>query len=203
MGRESVAGAGLAFAAVVLCWPLTVSAGVVSAAVGALVGALVADRMSSRFPSAPRLRLGSTLLLALIALVAGVWASRLWVGSSILAGLLSPVLTLRLSEALLWFSLVAPSVFALRFLTVRRPLWGVAEVLAIGLAIATGLAAHRGGMVHRPLVVGDWAWSKGIDPVLVFLVAGGAAALHGRPRYGRRFHQVAKRRSCRPYRLWP
>ncbi len=164
----------LAFAAVVLCWPLTVAAGVLAAACGALVGALAADRISSL--NRPRPRLASMLLLALMVLVAGAWASRLLVGSSIVAGALSPVLTLRLSEALLWFSLVAPSVFALRFLTARRPLWAVAEILAIGFAIATGVAAHRGGVAHRPLEIGDWAWSQGIDPVLVFLVAGGAAA---------------------------
>ncbi len=164
----------LAFAAVVLCWPLTVTTGILAAAAGALLGTLAADRTSAL--GQPRPRLASMLLLALVTLAAGVWASRLLVSSSIVAGLLSPVLTLRLSEALLWLFLVAPSVFALRFLTARRPLWAVAEVLAIGLAVATGLSAHRGGMVHRPLVIGDWAWSRGIDPVLVFLLAGGAAA---------------------------
>lgn len=165
----------LAFAAVVLCWPLTVTTGVLAAAAGALLGAVIADRTSAL--EAPRPRLASMLLLALLALAAGVWGSRLLVGSSTVAGLLSPVLTLRLSEAVLWLSLVAPSVFALRFLTARRPLWAVAEILAIGLAVAAGLAAHRGGMVHRPLVIGDWAWSRGIDPVLIFLTAGGAAAV--------------------------
>ncbi len=173
----------LAAAAVILCWPLTVAAGVAAAAAGALAGALLADRVSSGFSFAPlrgdrrpRLRLASMLLLAAATLAAGAWASRLLVASSFAAGLLSPVLTLRLSEAGLWFSLVAPSVFALRFLTARRPLWAVAEILAVGLAIATSFAAHRGGMVHRPLLIGDWAWSRGIDPVLVFLLAGGAAA---------------------------
>ncbi len=171
----------LAFAAVILCWPLTVGAGVASAAAGALAGALAADRTSARFPSAslrgdrrPQLRLASVLLLAMMVLATGVWASRLLITSSIAAGILGPMLALRLSAAGLWLSLVAPSVFALRFLTARRPLWAVAEILAVCLAVATGLATHRGGMVHRPLAIGDWAWSQGIDPVLVFLVAGGA-----------------------------
>ena len=165
----------LAFAAVILCWPLTVTAGIFSAAAGAVAGALAADRTSTI--RTPQPRLASVLLLASATLAAGVWAARLLVSSSIAAGVLGPVLTLQLSEATLWLSLVAPSVFALRFLTARRPLWAVAEILAVGLAVATGFAAHRGGMVHRPLAIGDWAWSQGIDPVLVFLVAGGAAAL--------------------------
>ncbi len=164
----------LALAAVILCWPLTVTVGVVSAALGAVAGALIADRASALHQ--PRPRLASVLLLALAVLVAGVWGSRLLVASSQVAGLLGPMTTLQLSEAALWLFLVAPSIFGLRFLAARRPLWAVAEILAIGLAAATGLAAHRDGMVHRPLEVGDWAWSQGIDPVLVFLAAGGTAA---------------------------
>ena len=169
--RSLVLGA----AAIILCWPLTVGAGVAAAVCGAVAGALAADRLSK--VEEPRPRLASVLLLALAALVAGVWVARLLVGSSLLAGTLGPLLALRSSEAMLWLSLVAPSVFALRYLTTRRPLWAVAEILAVALAVATGLAAHRGGMVHRPLAVGDWAWSQGIDPVLVFLTAGGVATL--------------------------
>ncbi len=164
----------LALAAVILCWPLTVTAGVVSAALGAVAGALAADR-ASRLRE-PRPRLASFLLLALAVLIAGVWGSRWLVGTSQIAGLLGPMVTLRLSEASLWLFLIAPCVFGLRFLAARRPLWAVAEILIVGLAAATGLAAHREGMVHRPLTVGDWAWSQGIDPVLVFLAAGGTAA---------------------------
>ena len=165
----------LAAAVVILSWPLTVAVGVWAAAAGALAGALFADWASSL--SRPRPRLASVLVLAAMSLVAGVWGARLLVGSSLVAGMLSPVVTLRLAEAGLWLALAAPSVFALRFLSARRPIWTVAEILAIGLAVATGFAAHRGGMVHRPLLIGDWAWSQGIDPVLVFLAAGGAAAV--------------------------
>ncbi len=177
----------LGFAAVVLCWPLTVGAGIAAAVVGAVAGALAADGLNARFPATPRPgkpgreapqpRLASVLLVAFLTLVAGAGAARLLVSSSLVAAALGPLLTLKISEAMLWLSLVAPSVFALRYLTSRRPLWAVAEILAVALAVATGLAAHRGGMVHRPLAIGDWAWSQGIDPVLVFLVAGGAATL--------------------------
>ncbi len=160
----------LALAAVILCWRLTVTAGIAMAVVGAVVGALAADRLSAR---APRLRLPSVLLLCLAVLGCGAVGARLAVRGTLLASALGPVNTLHASEAALWFFLVAPTVFGLRFLAVRRPLWAVAEVLAIGLAIAAGFAAHRDGMVHRPLSIGDWAWSQGIDPVLIFLVLGG------------------------------
>lgn len=159
----------LALAAVVLCRPLTVATGVATAVLGAFAGALAADRLSGD----RRLRLGSVLLLALAVLGLGAWGARLMVSSALIAGLLGPVATLHLSEAALWFFLVSPAVFALRFLAARRPLWAVAEVLAVALAAAAGFAAHRDGMVHRPLAIGDWAWSQGIDPVLVFLLLGG------------------------------
>ncbi|MEM7351726.1 MAG: transglutaminase-like domain-containing protein [Acidobacteriota bacterium] len=163
----------LALAAVILCWRLTVPLGIAAAVAGAFLGALAADRLSrdQRLP----LRLPSVLALSFLLLVVGVWVSRLVVGLSFVADFLGPVLTLHLSEAALWLFLVAPCTFALRFLINRRPLWAVAEVLLVGVAVATGFAAHRDGMVHRPLAIGDWAWSQGFDPVIVFLLLGGLA----------------------------
>ena len=163
----------LALAAAILCRPLTVSIGVATAAAGALAGALIADRMNGR---RRQLRLGSVLTLAAAVLAIGVWGARLLVGSSVIARVLGPVPTIHLSEAALWLFLTAPVVFALRFLSARRPLWAVAEVLAVCLAFAAAFAPHREGMVHRPLSIGDWAWSRGIDPVLIFLLLGGSTA---------------------------
>ncbi len=167
-------GLVLAAAAVIFCWPLTVASGVVTAAAGALAGALVADRLFFR---APALRLASVLAAAFLALVAGTWLARALAASPLVAGALGPVAAIHLSEAARWLSLAAPVALALRFTARRRPILALLEVLAVALAVATGFAAHRDGMVHRPLAIGDWAWSRGIDPVLVFLVLGGLAAL--------------------------
>ncbi|MCP4656730.1 MAG: transglutaminase domain-containing protein, partial [bacterium] len=138
----------------------------------ALAGALAADRASRT-----RLRLGSVVVLAVAVAGIGGWAARLAVQSSLVAGALGPVAAIWVSEALLWLLLMAPSVFALRFASARRPVMAVAEVLAVGLAVVRSLAAHRGGMVHRPHEIGDWAWSRGIDPVVVLLVLGGLGTL--------------------------
>ena len=162
----------LAIAAVLLCWPLTVAAGVATAALGALAGAVAADRASGT-----RLRLGSVVVLAVAAVGIGSWLARIAVQSSLVAGILGPVTAIWVSEALLWLLLIAPSVFALRFASARRPVMAVAEVLAVGLAVVLSLAAHRQGMVHRPHEIGDWAWSRGIDPVIVLLVLGGVGTL--------------------------
>jgi transglutaminase-like putative cysteine protease len=157
----------LATAAAVLCWPLTVTSGVLLAVLGALAGAVAGD-LASR----TRLRFSGMLAICLAVLAAGTWTARLAVKSETVARALGPVAALWISEAALWLVLVAPVVFGLRFLAARRPVLGVLEVLAVGGALIVSLAAHREGMVHRPLPIGDWAWSRGLDPVLALLVLG-------------------------------
>ncbi len=85
---------------------------------------------------------------------------------------LGPVPALHLGEALLWIGLVLPVVFALRFAAARSETMAVVEVVAVGGALRSAFAAHREGMVHRPLAVGDWAWSRGLDPLWIFLGVG-------------------------------
>lgn len=162
----------LAAAAVFLAWPLTVPAGVVAAASGALLAGLAAERARSG-----RLRLvGAALFAALLGTV-GVGLARLAVGSSTLAGWLGPVATLTAAEAVRWLFLAAAVVFLLRFAAARRPAAAVAEVAVVAFAFAAAFAAHRGGMIHRPFALGDWAFSRGLDPALVFLGLGGLATL--------------------------
>ncbi|MCG8461134.1 MAG: transglutaminase domain-containing protein [Holophagales bacterium] len=162
----------LATAAVVLCWPLTIPPGLAAAGAGAFLGAFAGDRAARS-----RLRLASGLGLALLALLLGTVLARAIVGTTLPSRILGPVVALGLGEAVLWLSVLAPLVFALRLTAQRRPALAVLEVLAVAAATATGFAAHRDGMVHRPLLVGDWAWSRGLDPALVFLVLGGLATL--------------------------
>ena len=162
----------LAAAAVVLCWPLTSTTGLLTAALGSIVGALTADAVQ-----ATRLRLAGGLGLAAAVLLFGWFLCRALLGSATLAGLLGPITVLWLGEAIRWFALTAPLVFALRFAAARRPLLAVMEVVVVALGLASGFAAHRDGMVHRPLAIGDWAWSRGIDPVFIFLAIGGLGTL--------------------------
>lgn len=162
----------LAAAAAILCWPLTVTSGVFLAILGALVGALAAD-MASR----TSLRLAGVLSICTLILVIGTWTARLVVNSTFLASAFGPVAALWVSEAALWFVLIAPTVFLLRFVAARKTVLAVFEVIAVGGALVISLAAHREGMVHRPLTIGDWAWSRGLDPVTLLLVLGGLVTL--------------------------
>ncbi len=166
----------LAGAATVLCWPLTVTTGVVAAIAGALLGALAADRLG-KSDSTPELRLPTVLAGTVMVSLLGTAGARLLATVPAFAAAAGPVTVIHLSEAGRWFFLIAPCVFALRFTANRRPVLELLEVIAVAGAIVTGFAAHRDGMVHRPLAIGDWAWSRGFDPVLVFLALGGVATL--------------------------
>lgn len=162
----------LATAAVILSWPYTVGAGVATAALGAFAGTLIGE-LASR----TRVRLPAALALAAAALLFGQALVRVMISSQGLADVVGPVSMLWVSEAFRWLGLALPVVFALRFLAARRPLLALLEVTVVGLAFASSLAAHRDGMVHRPLIFGDWAWTRGFDPALVFLFLGGLGTL--------------------------
>ncbi len=164
----------LAIAALLLAWPLTFPSGLLGAALGGLAGALGADLLARR---QPHLRLMSVLLLCLLVLGCGLGLAWLLISSRWLASLLGPLPALQLSQAMQWFFVIASGLFALRFSAQRWPLLAVLEVAFVAASVVTRFAAHRDGMVHRPLRIGDWAWSRGIDPVVIFLVLGGLGSL--------------------------
>ena len=181
--------AALAFAAAVLWWPLAPASGVAAAVVAAAAGALGADLVAQRVRRRPRAAavwLGAAGLMLLGALIA-----RLAVRLDAPAAWLGAPAAVLASEAVLAFLLTAPCVFVLRGLAARHAAAGVVEVALAAAALAASLAAHREGMVHLPLAIGDFAWTRGFDPTLVFLAlgAGGvvllAALLLAEERRGR------------------
>ncbi len=141
----------MAAVAVVVGWRLTVPLGLAAAALGALGGSLLADRLSRRPAKGPEMRRSVLLVFSGVALFLGFHLARAFVGSELLGSLLGPVPALHLGEALLWLGLVLPVVFALRFAAGRSETMAVIEVVAVGGAFAFAFAAHREGMVHRPL----------------------------------------------------
>ena len=174
-GRKVVwlRGLVLATVALVVSWRLTVPLGLLAAFLAGLAGSLLADRLA-RAPAKPerQLRRSALFVLAALALFLGFRLARAAVSSELLASFLGPVPTLHLGEILLWGGLIFPIVFALRFAAARSETLAVFEVVFVGGALAFAFAAHREGMVHRPLTVGDWAWSRGFDPQWIFLGVG-------------------------------
>ncbi len=162
----------LAAAAVVLCWRLTSAPGLLAAALGAVLGVLGGSRLAKS-----PLRL--TTLLAGSALVGllGSWVSGLLVSWAALPRLVGPLRALAASEVVLWLTVAFAVFSALRAAALRFPSLTVLEAAVVGLSLAVSVAGHRQGMVHRPLAISNWAWSRGIDPVLVLLVLGGLGSL--------------------------
>jgi transglutaminase-like putative cysteine protease len=167
----------LSLGAAVLAWPLASAAGVIAAALAAFAGALAGDTLDAPRPGGARLHLRGVALLAALGLALGVGAARALVALSAPAAWLGPVAALSVGEALLWLSLAGPSVLLLRLAARRSASAAVLEVALVATAFAFSFAAHRGGMLNRPLALGDLAWTRGIDPALVFLGLGALCTL--------------------------
>ena len=165
----------LALATPVLVWAVATGAALFAASASAFAGALVAARLAR--PAAGRaLRLRAVALGSLVLAGLGWVVARLllWSGT---ASLLGATLTIDLSQVIFCSAAVFAAVVTLRLAVERHPTAAVLEIGIVAAAFATGLAAHRNGMVNRPLLIGDWAWIQGIDPTLVFLVLGGGCVL--------------------------
>lgn len=170
-------GAILGLACAVLWWPLTVHGAALLAGLAGLLGALAADVRAERPAPGPRLRTGGALLLALCSALGALAIAGAVVRWPGVAGWLGPTATLRLAEGILCLGISGPAVFALRLVAARQPLLAVAELAAVGSALIAAVASHREGMVHRPYLLGDLSWSRGVDPTLVFLALGGLGLL--------------------------
>jgi transglutaminase-like putative cysteine protease len=161
----AIAAAAGAFAGALGGAPALLAAGLAAA-----VGARVADSRSS-----------ARLLLPLASAAALAWAGIALADALVLdprpTQRLGAGPALELTESLRWLALCGPLAFALRSLARRFAPAGVAELALAAAALTSPLAAHRGGLTHRPLEIGDWSGARGIDPALPFLALGALAAL--------------------------
>lgn len=178
----------LATALVVFAWPIALPAGLFFGALGAAGGSVLAELLVAR-----RYRLYAVALLALASPLAGMFATWVVTASPLVAGVLSPVVALETAEASRWASVALGSALLLRATALRYRAALALEGGVVVLAIATTVAAHRDGMIARPLQVSDWFWSQGIDPVLAFLGIGlfGGVVLAGVLVYGRSSKRTA------------
>lgn len=167
----------LAVSAAALWWSLTLAAGVAAAMFAAASAALAADAYGRAPRAGAHLRTTSVLGLAVACALAGLVLAHVGVHASLVPSALGPVGALVVTESLLALLITAPVVFVLRWLAVRRPALAALEIAAVAAAFAASTAAHREGMVHRPLALGDLAWSNGIDPTYALLALGGACLL--------------------------
>lgn len=165
----------LALAAAVLWWPLAPGPGIAAAALAAAAAALGADRLGLH--PGPSLRAAAAIAGALLFALAGLGAAHALSALEAPAALVGPEAAVAASAALRAFVLTAAAVFCVRLLCARHPAAAVVEVALAAAALALALAAHREGMVHLPLALGDLAFTRGFDPTLLLLGLGGAGVV--------------------------
>lgn len=162
----------LAAAAGIFASPIALPSGVFGAGLGALFGVWLAAALRER-----RYRF-SAVILAALGLAAVAWLSDLvFVRSQLLPGWLGGSLALELGDLMRAVFVAGAVVVFLRGLALRFRAALAVEGTVVVLSVASTVAAHRDGMIARPLQVADWFWSQGLDPVVAFLGLGLVAAL--------------------------
>ena len=180
--NELMHGLVLAAAFVVAGYSLALTSGLVAGAVGTIVGAQFAARLvKARYRTWVICALGAGIALT------GLLATSLWLASQAVAAFTSPVASMQLAEVLRWGTVTWGLSIVLRALALRLRAALAIEGSLVVVAVVTTVAAHRDGMIARPLEISDWFWRQGIDPVLAFLGVGlaGAVLLAGTLAHGR------------------
>lgn len=160
-----------ALAAIVLStWVMP--AGWIAGSAGVVVGALVAHRLVGA-----GYRLRAIVLAGAFSIVAACLLRTVLSDSLLLANALSPLGVLKLSESVMFAFAGFGLSLTLRGFSLQYRIGLGIEGAAAVLAIATSVAAHREGMIARPLEVADWFWRHGVDPVVAFLSMGVGASV--------------------------
>lgn len=167
-----VRAAVMGFAAFAATAQVAHASATLAAVVGAIVGVFVGQGLG-----ASRLRFWPLLVILSLAALAG-WQGATWVtDGALMPGLLGARGAL-VAGAVAKLGVVAFCAAAvLRTAAVRQPAAGVLELVAASGALAMLLAAHRDGVVARPMWLADWAGQQGVDPKLALMSVGAAAVL--------------------------
>ncbi|MFO0593004.1 MAG: transglutaminase domain-containing protein [Polyangiaceae bacterium] len=162
----------VAVAAMCIAWGVAPSSAITSAVIGSLLGVGIGQALGRT-----RLRLPAIVLFAIAFGGASFWIAGLAVNHEAIPRAIGTSGALRVALVLKFGAVALAAFGALRAVATRRPSALVLELGAIAGSIAYVFAAHREGIISRPLWLSDWAWENGIDPVNVFLVLGGVAVV--------------------------
>ncbi len=177
MSRPSVdalpAGIVLAVTAIA-CWSGHATApAIVTAAAAAVAGAILGESLA-RGPLRTIPALAVAAAPAVLLPLLGALCER----ALVLVPPPGPETVLVVVDALEVATLTFSAATGLVLLARRLPLLAPLPVAIVALVAALPLLAHRGGMIHRPRLVAELAWSRGLHPVLLLgAIGAGAAAL--------------------------
>ncbi|MBK8173354.1 MAG: hypothetical protein IPK60_23885 [Sandaracinaceae bacterium] len=168
--RHPLRAFALGLAALALTSQFAMSEAVVASVIGSVLGVALGEwlgRSKWRTEVVLSAVAGSLLLVWLL-------TALLLRGESV-ADALGPGTSLRTFGIIRYFVTSLAVVSAVRALVVRKQTFIVLELVMVVGAVAFALAAHRDGVIARPLWLSDWAWQAGLDPVHVLLAIGGLA----------------------------
>ncbi len=168
--------AGLVLAGAAVAWWAGHATGtaVVAATAAALAGAILGEVLAGS-----RLRLVPALLAALAPGPAGLLLARILGLLFVLAPPPGPETSLAILDVPGTAGPTMAVAAAVVLLSRRLPLLAPLPAALVVFLATLPLLPHRGGMIHRPRVVAELAWSRGLHPVLVLAALGAAAGILG------------------------
>jgi transglutaminase-like putative cysteine protease len=156
------------FLAAVFCWsqsPLTLS--LLASACGALIGGLLAYLATDR-----KLHALKVWAAGLVMMLGVNWLTDVFRWLSLPSMVIGGSAVYSLSDAFFWGLQSTLLVFLLRWTSSAKPALVALELLAAGAVMVELFEAHRHGFINRPYAIVDPLWSRGIDPLPVFLAIG-------------------------------
>lgn len=172
LGKAHVARAiALALAALSLAWGVALTEGLLAAMVGAAAGSLLGQHLAQS-----RLRLGAALAACGLGLAGALGLAALLVGTEVVPRWLGAEGALSVTACLRFGAIAIATAAALRVVAARRRAALGLELAFVAISITTVFAAHRDGIIARPLWLSDWAFRQGLDPARILLAVGGLAA---------------------------
>lgn len=162
----------MSLAALAVTAGVALSEGVVAAVLGALAGVLAGEWLGKS-----KWRLPVVLGACGGALMFALGASALALRWELVPSIVGPGLALRLAGLLRYGVGTLALVAGMRALVLRHKTALAIELVVVVATLTASLAAHRDGVLARPMWLSDWAWQVGFDPANVLLGIGGGAVV--------------------------
>lgn len=169
-GRHPLRASAIGLAVLMLTSQFAMGVAIASAVVGSVGGIALGEWLArSKWRT-------SFILSTLFASLIVVWLlTGALLGGEFVADALGPGTSLRTFGIIRYFVATLVLVSAVRAATIRKPTFIVIELVGVIASVAFALAAHRDGVIARPLWLSDWAWQAGLDPIHVLLGIGAIA----------------------------
>jgi transglutaminase-like putative cysteine protease/uncharacterized membrane protein YgcG len=162
----------MATAAFCLVADIALAPGVVATVLGAVSGVIVGELFG-----ASRVRLTWIVAGFSAAAASALVFAALIVRLEALVELFGTGGALQVAGLLRYGSVAFFAIAMMRVVAKRHPSWLALELGFVVLGVAAALAAHRHGVIARPLWLSDFAWRRGLDPADALVAIGVAASL--------------------------